>query len=137
MSQVTLVGNLTQDPTLKTIKTGNSLVSVGLAVSRRWRNKQDQWEEETSFFDVTAWGELAENMAASLSKGNKVIVSGRLEQQTWEKDGQKHSKVVVIADDCGPSLRKAQISGLTKTGVPASKPLASVGRASLDDEAPF
>jgi single-strand DNA-binding protein len=135
-SQVTLIGNLTQEPTVRTTKTGNSLVSVGLAVSRRWRNKQDQWEEETSFFDITAWGELADNMAASLSKGNKVIVSGRLEQQTWEKDGQKHSKVVLVAEDCGPSLRKAQVSGLTKTGVPA-KAGVGAGRASLDDEAPF
>jgi len=114
-AQVTVVGNLTADPELKTTKTGSSVLKVGVAVNRRWKNKQDEWEEETSFFDVNAWGELADNVASSLSKGSRVIVSGRLEQQSWEKDGQKQSKVVLVADDIGPSLRKAKVGSITKT----------------------
>jgi single-strand DNA-binding protein len=116
-AQVTIVGNLTSDPELKTTKTGSSVLKVGVAVNRRWKNKQDEWEETVSYFDVNAWGELADNVAASLSKGSRVIVSGRLEQQSWEnKEGQKQSKVVLVADDFGVSLRKAQVSGINKTG---------------------
>ena len=114
-AQVTVVGNLTAEPEIKTTKTGSSVLKVGVAVNRRWKNKQDEWEEETSFFDVNAWGELADNVASSLSKGSRVIVSGRLEQQSWEKEGQKQSKVVLVADDIGPSLRKAKVGSITKT----------------------
>lgn len=142
-SQVTIIGNLTKDPETKTMKSGATLTNMSVAVNRSWKNKEDVWEEQTSFFDVTAWSELAENIAASLKKGSKVIVTGRLEQQTWEKDGQKHSKVVLIAEDCGPSLRKAQVSGITKVlgATPAGKSgqtrqtaLASVGAF---EEEPF
>ncbi len=116
-AQVTVVGNLTAEPEIKTTKTGSSVLKVGVAVNRRWKNKQDEWEEEVSFFDVNAWGELADNVASSLSKGSRVIVSGRLEQQSWEnKEGQKQSKVVLVADDIGVSLRKAQVAGINKTG---------------------
>jgi single-strand DNA-binding protein len=142
-SQVTIIGNLTKDPETKTMKSGATLTNMSVAVNRSWKNKEDAWEEQTSFFDVTAWSELAENIAASLKKGSKVIVTGRLEQQTWEKDGQKHSKVVLIAEDCGPSLRKAQVSGIVKVAgvAPAGKSsqtrqtaLASVGAF---EEEPF
>ena len=121
-AQVTVVGNLTAEPEIKTTKTGSSVLKVGVAVNRRWKNKQDEWEEEASFFDVNAWGELAENVAASLSKGSRVLISGRLEQQTLEnKEGQKQSKVVLVADDIGVSLRKAQVTGINKTGVQAQQ----------------
>jgi single-strand DNA-binding protein len=116
-AQVTVIGNLTAEPEIKTTKTGSSVLKVGVAVNRRWKNKQDEWDEEVSFFDVNAWGELADNVAASLAKGSRVIVSGRLEQQSWEnKEGQKQSKVVLVADDIGVSLRKAQVPTITKTG---------------------
>ena len=116
-AQVTVIGNLTAEPEIKTTKTGSSVLKVGVAVNRRWKNKQDEWEEEVSFFDVNAWGELADNVASSLSKGSRVLVSGRLEQQSWEnKEGQKQSKVVLVADDIGVSLRRAQVVGINKTG---------------------
>lgn len=138
-AQVTVVGNLTAEPEIKTTKTGSSVLRVGVAVNRRWKNKQDEWEEEVSFFDVNAWGELADNVAASLSKGSRVIVSGRLEQQSWEnKEGQKQSKVVLVADDIGVSLRKAQVNGISKTGQQAQQQKsAPKGNASWDDEEAF
>jgi single-strand DNA-binding protein len=138
-----MTGNLTNDPVLRQTKTGSSLLSVGLAVTRRWRDKQDNWEEQTSFFDVTAWGELADNMASSLNKGNKVIVVGRLEQQEWtdKNDGSTKKKVVVVADDVAISLRKATVDSISKTGVnqggqqsQAKKPVSST---MFDDEPPF
>lgn len=138
-AQVTVVGNLTADPEIKTTKTGSSVLKVGVAVNRRWKNKQDEWEEQPSFFDVNAWGELADNVAASLSKGSRVIISGRLEQQSWEnKEGQKQTKVVLVADDIGVSLRKAQIQGISKTGQQAPQQRQATSKsASWDDEEAF
>jgi single-strand DNA-binding protein len=80
-----------------------------LAVNRRWQNRQTQeWEEATSFFDIVCWREMAENVAESLSRGSRVIVTGRLEQRSWETpDGDKRSKVEVVADEIGPSIRWA------------------------------
>jgi single-strand DNA-binding protein len=94
---------------LRFTPSGQSTASFGLAVNRRWQNRQtQQWEESTSFFDVVCWRELAENSAASLHKGTRVIVTGRLEQRSWETpDGDKRSKVEVVADEVGPSLRWA------------------------------
>jgi single-strand DNA-binding protein len=136
-AQVTVVGNLTAEPEIKTTKTGSSVLKVGVAVNRRWKNKQDEWEEEVSFFDVNAWGELADNVAQSLTKGSRVIVSGRLEQQSWEnKEGQKQSKVVLVADDIGVSLRKAQVQGVTKTGQPQQKQQTTKS-SDWNAEAPF
>ncbi|MGO9028356.1 MAG: single-stranded DNA-binding protein [Acidimicrobiales bacterium] len=106
---VTLVGNITRDPELRFTNTGQATASFGLAVNRRWQNRQTQeWEEATSFFDVVCWREMAENAAESLSRGSRVIVTGRLEQRSWETpDGDKRSKVEVVADEIGPSIRWA------------------------------
>ena len=106
---VTLVGNITRDPELRFTNTGQATASFGLAVNRRWQNRQTQeWEEATSFFDVVCWREMAENAAESLPLGSRVIVTGRLEQRSWETpDGDKRSKVEVVADEVGPSIRWA------------------------------
>ena len=106
---VTLVGNITRDPELRFTNTGQATASFGLAVNRRWQNRQTQeWEEATSFFDVVCWREMAENAAECLARGSRVIVTGRLEQRSWETpDGDKRSKVEVVADEIGPSIRWA------------------------------
>lgn len=104
---VTVIGNATRDPELRYTTGGSGVASFGLAVSRRWQ-KNGEWQEQTSFFNVVAWGELGENVAASITKGSRVIVAGRLEQRSWEtNDGEKRSVVEVIADEIGPSLRWA------------------------------
>jgi single-strand DNA-binding protein len=142
-STVTIIGNLTAKPEKKNIKSGSSLLNFSVAVNRRWRDKQDNWEEQTSFFDVTAWGELADNIEASLDKGTRVIVTGRLEQQTWEKDGKNQSKVILVAEDIGPSLRKAQVGEITKmsSGTSAAQtkftPQKPASTPSFDEEEPF
>jgi single-strand DNA-binding protein len=106
---VTLVGNLTRDPELRYTPAGAATCQFGLAVNRRWQNRQTQeWEEATSFFNVVAWRDLAENAGESLGKGSRVIVTGRLEQRSWETpDGEKRSVIEVVADEIGPSLRWA------------------------------
>jgi single-strand DNA-binding protein len=108
-NSVTLVGNITRDPELRYTPTGAATCQFGLAVNRRWQNRQtSEWEEATSFFNVVAWREMAENAGESLTKGARVIVSGRLEQRSWETpDGEKRSVVEVVADEIGPSLRWA------------------------------
>ena len=108
-NSVTLVGNITRDPELRFTPSGQPTATFGLAVNRRWQNKQsNEWEEATSFFDVVCWREMAENASESLAKGSRVIVTGRLEQRSWEtQEGDKRSKVEVVADEIGPSLRWA------------------------------
>jgi single-strand DNA-binding protein len=105
----TLAGNLTRDPEVRYTNDGQAATTFGLAVNRRWQRRgSDEWEESTSFFDVVCWRELAENVALSLTKGSRVVVTGRLEQRHWEtEEGDKRSKVEVVADDVGASLRFA------------------------------
>lgn len=106
---VTIVGNCTRDPELRFTPSGQAVATFGVAVNRRWQNRQTQeWEEDTSFFDVTCWQQLAENVSESLQKGSRVIVTGRLDQRSWETEaGEKRSKVEIVADEIGPSLRFA------------------------------
>src|SRR5262245_59279115 len=104
---VTLVGNLTRDPELRYTQGGRATASFGLAVSRRYQ-VNNEWQEQTSFFNVVAWAQLAENAAASLGKGSRIIVTGRLEQRSYEtQQGEKRNVFEVIADELGPSLRWA------------------------------
>ena len=104
---VTLVGNITRDPELRYTPSGQSIATFGMAVNRRFQ-RNNQWEEQTSFFNITAWGTLGENAAHSLQKGARILVNGRLEQRSWEtQEGEKRSVVEVVADEIGPSLRWA------------------------------
>jgi single-strand DNA-binding protein len=104
---VTLVGNITRDPELRFTNAGMAIASFGLAVNDR-RQRNGEWEEQTSFFDITCFGQMGENAAESLNKGSRILVTGRLQQRSWEtQDGQKRSKVEVVADEIGPSLRWA------------------------------
>lgn len=106
---VDLVGNMTRAPELRFTPGGMAVCDFGLAVNRRTQNRQTQeWEEKTSFFDIVAYGSLAENVSQCTDRGHRVMVTGRLEQRSWETtEGDKRSKVEVIADDIGPSLRWA------------------------------
>ena len=104
-----ITGNLTREPEIRYTRDGQATTLLGVAVNRRWQDRQTkEWEESTSFFDVVCWRDLAENAALSLSKGMRVVVIGRLEQRSWETDeGERRSKVEIVADEVGPSLRFA------------------------------
>lgn len=106
---VTVVGNCTRDPELRFTPSGQAVANFGLAVNRRWQNRQTQeWEEAVSFFDVTCWQQLAENVAESVQKGTRIVVTGRLDQRSWEtQDGDKRSKIEIVADEVAPSLKWA------------------------------
>ena len=103
---VTVVGNVTRDPELRFTPNGAAVTSFGLA----WNRKGQNDEEIVSFFDITCWSGLAENVAESIHKGDRVVVYGRLDQRSWENpEGERRSKVEIVADDVSPSLRWATV----------------------------
>ncbi|MGH8997547.1 MAG: single-stranded DNA-binding protein [Acidimicrobiales bacterium] len=108
-NSTTVTGNLTRDPEIRYTRDGQANVVLGVAVNRRWQDREThEWEESTSFFDVICWRDLAENAAMSLVKGMRVMVTGRIEQRTWEtEEGERRSKVEIVAEEIGPSLRFA------------------------------
>ena len=117
-STVTIVGNLTRDPELRFTAGGKGIANFGVAVNRRWQ-QGGEWQEKVSFFNVTAWDTLGENIAASLTKGTRVIVTGRLEQREYEtKEGEKRNVVEIVADEIGPSLRwaRAEVERIARDG---------------------
>jgi single-strand DNA-binding protein len=97
----TITGNLTREPEIRYTKEGQATAQLGVAVNRRWQDRATQeWHEAVSFFDVVCW--------RGLSKGMRVVVTGRLEQRSWEtEEGDHRSKVEITADEIGPSLRFA------------------------------
>jgi len=99
INQVILMGNLTRDPELRATPSGQSVCSFSLAVNRSWQGQDGQAQEAVDYFDVTAWGKLGELVNQYMAKGRKCLVQGRLSQRSWEQEGQKRSKVEVIAND--------------------------------------
>lgn len=106
-NHVTIIGNVTRDPEARFTRGGKSMLTFGIANNRRWRNQAtNEWEEEASFYDVTAWGDLGENVGGTITRGMRVTITGRLQQRSWEaEDGSKRSKVEIVADDVAVSLR--------------------------------
>src|SRR6266851_5210189 len=98
-NSITIVGNITRDPELRFTPSGQANARLGVAVNRRWQDRSSgEWNEATSFFDVICWRELAENVSESLKRGTRVIVTGRLEQRTWEQEGNKRSVVEILGN---------------------------------------
>jgi single-strand DNA-binding protein len=146
---ITVVGNVTRDPELKFLNSGQAALKLSIAVNRRWQNRQTQeWEERVSYFEIVGYGTMAENAANSLTKGARVIVSGRLEQRTWEtENGDKRSIVEINADEIGPSLKwatavvtrtpRAEGSNFQSSDRPAPAPRTNEPSSYAFDEEPF
>jgi single-strand DNA-binding protein len=146
---ITVVGNVTRDPELKFLNSGQAALKLSIAVNRRWQNRQTQeWEERVSYFEVVGYGAMAENAANSLTKGARVIVSGRLEQRSWEtENGDKRSIVEINADEIGPSLKwatavvtrtpRAEGSNFQSSDRPAAAPRSNEPSGYAFDEEPF
>lgn len=98
-NKVILMGNLTRDPELKTTPSGRSVCGFSIAVNRTWRNSEGEQQEDVSYFDCTAWGKAGEIINQYMQKGRAILISGRLNQRTWEQDGNKRSKVDVVVED--------------------------------------
>jgi single-strand DNA-binding protein len=99
VNQVILMGNLTRDPELRQTPSGQSVVSFSLALNRSYKDQSGEWQEATDYIDVAAWGPLAERVAQYMTKGRRCLVQGRLQSRSWEQEGQKRSKVEVLAND--------------------------------------
>jgi single-strand DNA-binding protein len=144
-NRVVLLGNLTRDPELRYIPSGMAVSDIGLAVNDRVK-RNDQWVEETTFVDITLWGRTAEVANEYLSKGSSVLIEGRLKFETWEKDGQKRSKLKVIGEkmqmvggrggssDGGPSQSHSQEQAPEYSSTPSGP---SVPSMPPNDEIPF
>jgi single-strand DNA-binding protein len=141
-NNLTVVGNITRDPELRFTPGGMAVASFGLA----WNRRKQDGSEEVSFFDVTCFGDLAENVAESTAKGTRVLVVGNVQQRSWEtSDGEKRSKVEILADEVAPSLRWAT-AAVTKNdkkgdsnrggGDAATRPVPNEA-PKYDDEEPF
>lgn len=98
-NQVILMGNLTRDPEVRQTPNGQSVCSFSLALNRSYKNASGEWQEATDFIDIVAWGPLGERVAQYLTKGRPCLVNGRLQSRSWEQEGQKRSKVEVVAQD--------------------------------------
>ena len=99
-SKAIITGNITRDPELRTTTGGSSVCSFTVAVNRNYRGTDGEQKEEVSFIDCSAWGKLAETIAQYGKKGNGVLVSGRLNQRSWEdKNGNKRSSVEIVVED--------------------------------------
>ncbi len=120
---VTVVGNVTRDPELRFAQSGMAIAQFGVAWNRR---RQDQ-EDEVSFFDITCFRQLAENVAESIRKGARVVIYGTLQQRSWETDqGDRRSRVEILADDVAPSLKWAT-AAVTKNERPGGGDYRSEG----------
>ena len=125
---ITLVGNITDDPELRFTPSGSAVANFTIAVNRRFKNQSGQWEDKLDgFFKCNCWREMAENVAESLQKGQRVMVVGRLQQRSWDdQEGNKRSAFEIQVDEVGPSLRwataqvqKSQRSSSQQGGAPS------------------
>jgi single-strand DNA-binding protein len=141
INRVTLVGRLTRDPELRHLPSGQPVLQLGLAVNGRQRDDAGNWTDKPNFFDVKVFGNQAESLSQHLAKGRRVGIDGRLDWSSWETDGQKRSKVEVIAfqvqflDSRGDG---DQGSYIPSGDVAADKSdFAPAGAAAADDDIPF
>ncbi len=128
-NKVILMGNLTRDPQVRYITSGNAVTELGIAVSRQWYDKQSNTKkEETTFVDVTLWGRLAEIAGEYLAKGRPVLIEGRLQLDTWDdkETGQKRSKMRVVGETM--QLLGSRSDGPGGGGAGASRGQAGGGR---------
>jgi single-strand DNA-binding protein len=139
-NQVTIVGNLTDDPELRYTPNGAAVVKFRVAVNRRFKDEAGNWKDgETSYFSVNAWRSLGENIAESLTRGTRVVVTGRLQMRSWEnQEGEKRSVIEIEADEVGPSLKwaTAKVDRQSRSSGGGDWVPAAVG-ATADEETPL
>jgi single-strand DNA-binding protein len=106
---VTIVGNLVDEPELRYTPSGSAVASFKVAVNKRWKGQDGQWEEKLDgFFRCNCWNNMAESVTESLGKGTRVVVVGRLQQRSWDTaEGQKRYEIEIQVDEVGPSLKWA------------------------------
>jgi single-strand DNA-binding protein len=133
MNKVILFGNLTRDPELKSLPSGQNVATFGLATNRRVK-KDEQWQEVPEFHNIVVWGRQAETSAQYLKKGSQALIEGRLQTRSWEKDGQKRYATEVVAESVtfGRGSGGATVGGASRAGNPDRHNEAE-GKAPKDD----
>jgi len=143
LNRVTLVGRLTRDPEVRYTSGGMPIVNLGLAVNGRQKDASGNWGEKANFFDVKLFGERYERLAQHLEKGRRVGIDGRLEWSSWEVDGQKRSKVEIVAQDLqfldgrgdGEGAPRQSFNAAAPADVaPNTSDFAPVGASAADDD---
>lgn len=141
INRVSITGNLTRDPELRVTAGGTQVLSFGVAVNDRRRNPQTgEWEDYPNFVDCTMFGNRAEAVSRFLAKGNKVAIEGKLRYSSWEKDGQRRSKLEVIVDEIEfMSQRQGGAApAAAPVAAPAPAPAAAPPSVDLyDEDIPF
>jgi len=144
VNRVILAGNLTRDPQVKFLANEKAVANFVLAVNNRFKAADGTMKEDTVFVDIEAWGRTAELVGQYLTKGRACLIEGRLKLDSWEKDGQKQSKLRVVADsvqflDSGNRGERPQTGGdsaPTADAPPAAR-APSAPAPAVDDEPPF
>ncbi|HSW37576.1 MAG TPA: single-stranded DNA-binding protein [Candidatus Saccharimonadales bacterium] len=126
LNQVFLMGNLTRDPELRQTPSGQSVTSFSLALNRSYKDASGEWKEVTDYIDIVCWGPLAERVAQYLSKGRRCLVQGRLQSRSWEQEGQKRSKVEVLANDV--TFLDSRGGGDGSASASGAEPMAASGK---------
>ncbi len=150
-NKVVLMGNLTRDPELRSTPNGQNVASFSLAVNRSWKNAAGEQQEAVDYIDCNIWGKPAEIITQYMKKGSGILVSGRLQQRSWEQEGQKRSKVEVVVEDFnfvggsdrdgGSSYQPSESSAPSKPAAKSSKedaPMEDLGNEPINlDDIPF
>lgn len=144
VNQVMLMGNLTRDPELRQTPSGQSVCSFSLALNRAYKDQSGEWQEATDYIDCVCWGPLAERVSQYLSKGRRAFVQGRLQSRSWEQEGQKRSKVEVLANDVtfldgrgeggGNAPSGGDVGGTSSSQAPSKKKDEPAANNDLGDE---
>lgn len=138
VNSVVLTGNLTREPELRRTASGTAVLNMGLAVNNRRKNNQTgEWEDDPCFVDLTMFGNRAESVSNHLSKGTKVTVQGKLRWSSWERDGQKRSKLDVIVDELDFMSSKQQGGYDDYHGNVRKQQAQYVEATYYDDDCPF
>lgn len=112
LNRAEVIGNLTRDPEVRSLPSGQSVCSFAVATNRRWKDKEGNTKEDTQYHEVSVWGRLGELASQMLSKGKKVYVEGRLSTTSWEgNDGVKRQKTEIVAENFIPLSPKGDGSG--------------------------
>jgi single-strand DNA-binding protein len=143
INRVTLVGRLTRDPELRHLPSGSPVLQLGLAVNGRQKDDAGNWTDKPNFFDVKVFGNQAEMLSQHLAKGRRVGIDGRLDWSSWETDGQKRSKVEVVAfqvqflDSRGAEGEQSQYIPSSDVAPDRGDFQPAGATASADDDIPF
>lgn len=143
LNKVFIAGNLTRDPELRALPSGANVTSFGVATNRVWKDQSGEKKEATEFHNVVVFGRQADTCAQYLKKGQQVLVEGRIQTRSWEKEGQKHYRTEIVADrvQFGPkgggySGGGESAPGKPRTKSPKENPSAEAGGKSEEIEYP-